>query len=124
MIGRQPRDKIGQRLHRYRHGVRIRVNQSLVIGHESDMVGEEQQVAALERLISSKLGAQLGRLLQIGIARHIDAGTGERDLDQPRTIDAVVTPPTPQIGRPTKRSATATGSASIVPMGVTWRRWI
>ena len=81
MAVRQPRHHIGQRLSRHLHPVGVGVDEIVAVRHESDMAGEKDDVAPLQRCVRCNLFAQRGHLL-IRIAGRFHAAERKAELDK------------------------------------------
>ena len=108
MVGRQPGDDIGQWLDHHGHPMGVGVQHMGGVGHDPDMAGEEDQVAALQR--RARLDRRANALaLQVGVAWHGDAAFAQRNLHQPRTVDAAMATAADRVG-------TRTGTENVIAM--------
>ena len=81
--------------------MRVGVQQSCFVAHDADMAAPEYDIAAPQ---AGKVRIETERradrfFLQIGIARHGHPGRVERNLHEPRAIDAEARLAAPEIGR-------------------------
>ena len=81
-LGSRPSDQVGKRFGAHLVPVLACVNDRSFVGHDPDMTGKKDKVAAFQFVdIDILVGSERGKL-QVGVARQLDAGRGPGQLDQ------------------------------------------